>query len=290
MLLVAVLFIVASLAALFFALGIFGQQETNAARRLRLMTNGIEEVQAGASLRQEERESFARRLTPTSFVERAERNYMLAGRPDNWSVAKILSMKVLLAGAGLGLGLLVLSGNKSGVGVLMLIAATGLGYFAPDVIINGMARRRQEEIQSTLPDLLDQITISIESGSSFENALSRSGQTGEGPLADEIVRTVQDMALGISRRDAYDQLVARTDVEDLRKFVRAITQGEDFGVPVSDIVREQAQEMRVSRRLRAEAKANQVPVKMLFPLIGTILPVLFMVVLGPAIISAMQQF
>src|SRR5690606_2064642 len=141
-----------------------------------------------------------------------------------------------------------------------------------------------------LPDLLDQMVISIESGSSFENALTRSGQKGEGPLAEEIVRTVQDMALGVSRRDAYDALVERTDVDDLRKFVRSVVPGEEFGVPVSDIVRDQAAEMRVTRRLRAEGKANQVPVKMLFPLMGTILPVLFLIVISPAVLAAMEGF
>ena len=104
------------------------------------------------------------------------------------------------------------------------------------------------------------------------------------------MRTVQDISLGLPRRDAYDALVKRTDVPELKKFVRAIVQGEEFGVPVSDIVREQAREMRVSRRLRAEAKANQIPVKMLLPLMSTILPVLFMVVLGPAVIGAIAAF
>ena len=175
------------------------------------------------------------------------------------------------------------------MGGILLFVAPLAGYFGPDILINGQAKRRQEDIQYALPDMLDQITISIESGTSFENALTRSGQTGDGPLADEIVRTVQDIGLGVPRRDAYEALIARNDVDELRKFVRAIIQGEEFGVPVSEIVRDQAKEMRVSRRLRAEGKANQVPVKMLIPLMFTILPVLFMIVIGPAIITAVSQ-
>lgn len=282
------LFIIAALAALFVALDIFGRRENEAQARLRELTAPIEQVEAGAKLNRDGKVGLGHRLSPQSLIDRTERDYMLAGRPENTSVAKILSMKILLAAVGLAVGLMVQSSYDGLIGLALLIGPPVGGYVLPSVTLSGKARARQEAIQYALPDLLDQITISIESGASFENALARSGQTGSGPLAEEIVRTVQDVALGVPRREAYEQLVARTDVEELRKFVRAITQGEEFGVPMSDIVRDQAAEMRTLRRLRAEAKANQVPVKMLFPLIATILPVLFMVVIGPAIINAME--
>lgn len=291
MLLIGIVAIFASLGLLFKALGIFGKQESAAAARLRELTES-EVVVAGSAkdLHQESKGGLGYRLTPRGIVDKAERNYMLAGRPDGSSVAKILMQKVIFGAIGLGLGIMVYSSKGGLLGVMMLIGAPLLGYFAPDIMLNGKAVRRQEEIQYALPDLLDQITISIESGTSFENALARSGQTGTGPLAEEIVRTVQDIGLGLPRREAYEALVARTDVEELRKFVRSVLQGEEFGVPVSDIVREQASEMRVGRRLRAEGVANQIPVKMLLPLMGTILPVLFIIVIGPAIISAIGQF
>lgn len=292
MLLIGIIAIFGALALLFKAMGVFGSHESAAAERLRRLTDS-EIVVAGSAKQLHEADAkngIGYRLTPKSFVDRAERNYMLAGRPDGWSVAKILSMKVILGASGLGLGLMIFSSKGGMLGVMMLVLAPLLGYFGPDILIHGRAVRRQEEIQYELPDMLDQITISIESGTSFENALSRSGQTGNGPLADEIVRTVQDIGLGLPRRDAYEALIERTDVDDLRKFVRSILQGEEFGVPVSEIVREQANEMRVSRRLRAEGVANQIPVKMLLPLMGTILPVLFIIVIGPAIISAISQF
>lgn len=290
MFVIAALCVMGALVALFFALGILGDKESEAATRLREITSPIEHVKDATTLREKEKESFARRFTPKSFIDRAERNYMLAGRPEGWNVAKILSMKVILAAVGLALGLMYKSSDDGILGLVILLGAPLVGYFAPDILISGKAKRRQEEIQEGLPDLLDQMVISIESGSSFENALTRSGQKGEGPLAEEIVRTVQDLALGVSRRDAYDALVERTDVDDLRKFVRSVVQGEEFGVPVSDIVRDQAAEMRVTRRMRAEGKANQVPVKMLFPLMGTILPVLFLIVISPAVLAAMEGF
>lgn len=290
MFLIATVLMIGALVALFFALGIFGDKETEAATRLREITSPIEQVKDATSLREDEKESFARRFTPKAFIERAERNFMLAGRPADWSVAKILSMKVILGAIGLALGVMYRADDAGLLGLVIMLGAPLVGYFVPDILISGKAKRRQEEIAEALPDLLDQLVISIESGSSFENALTRSGHKGEGPLAEEIVRTVQDMALGVSRRDAYGALLERTDVDDLRKFVRSVLQGEEFGVPVSDIVREQAGEMRVSRRLRAEAKANQVPVKMLFPLMGTILPVLFLIVISPAVLAAIEGF
>lgn len=282
------IFIILGLVALFYALDIFGERETEAQARLREMTTPVEQVEAGTSLNKATSQGFGYRFSPQSLIDRTERDYMLAGRPDNTSVAKILGTKLILAIAGLALGFMLKGSNEGFLGWVFLLGLPAAGYFVPSVLLSGKARARQEQIQYALPDLLDQITISIESGASFENALTRSGQTGTGPLADELVRTIQDTALGVPRREAYELLVARTDVDELRKFVRAITQGEEFGVPMSDIVRDQAGEMRVTRRLRAEAKANQVPVKMLFPLIATILPVLFMVVIGPAVINAME--
>jgi tight adherence protein C len=291
MLILGFVAVFASLACLFKALGIFGKQESAAAARLRELTES-EVVVAGASrnLNQAGRGGLGYRMTPRGIVEKAERNYMLAGRPDDSSVAKILLQKLIFAAGGVGVGIMVYSGQGGLIGLVGLVGAPLLGYFAPDIILNGKAVRRQEDIQYALPDLLDQITISIESGTNFENALSRSAQAGAGPLSDEIVRTVQDISLGLPRREAYESLVERTNVYELRKFVRSILQGEEFGVPVSDIVRDQANEMRISRRLRAEGVANQIPVKMLMPLMGTILPVLFMIVIGPAVLGAMAAF
>lgn len=289
-LILGVLFVIASLVCLYIALGVFGEKESVAAARLREATGGDIVIGGSAKLKEDTNESFAKRFTPAGMIERAERNYMLAGRPDGWSVSKILSSKVIFGVLGLVLGIMIFSSRGGALGTLLLFIGPLAGYFGPDIMINGRAKRRQEDIQYALPDLLDQITISIESGTSFENALARSGQSGEGPLADEVVRTVQDIGLGLPRREAYEALVARTDVEELRSFVRAIVQGEEFGVPVSEIVRDQARQMRIGRKLRAEGKANQVPVKMLIPLMFTILPVLFMIVIGPAIITATQQF
>lgn len=270
------------------ALGLFSTQQSAAGSRLSDLKS--ESTQRSIDLTPELEYGFFYRFTPRSLIERTERNTVLAGRPDGWDMARFLTRKVVLGAAGLGIGLVLVLSNPSTMAYIILLVLPVLGYLYPDIRLNGQAVRRQEEIQYELPELLDQIIISIESGLSFESALRRISYRTTGPLAEEGVRTVQDIALGVPRREAYMALVSRTDVDELRKFVRAILQGEEFGVPMAEVVRDQAAEMRVSRQLRAEGKANEVPVKMLFPLVFCILPVLFIVIIGPSVIGIMEVF
>jgi tight adherence protein C len=132
--------------------------------------------------------------------------------------------------------------------------------------------------------------IAVEAGLGFEAAMSRAGANGKGPLAEELVRTLQDMRVGLSRRDAYLALSERTNVPDLRAFVRAVVQADAYGISISAVLRTQAKEMRLKRRQRAEEKALQIPVKVLFPLMLCILPTLFIAVLGPTVINVMTSF
>ncbi len=168
------------------------------------------------------------------------------------------------------------------VAALVLVV---LVYVAPDVIVASRARERQDRIQHELPDALDQVTIAVEAGLGLETAIARVGQYGSGPLAEELTRTIQDMRVGFSRKEAWLALAARTDVVDLRRFARAIMQADQYGVSVGNVVRTQAKELRGKRRQRAEEKAMKVPVKILFPLMFSILPVLFIVVLGPGVLN-----
>ena len=126
------------------------------------------------------------------------------------------------------------------------------------------------------------MTIAVEAGLGFESAMARAGSNGKGPLAEELVRTLQDIAVGQPRREAYLALAERTGVADLRRFIRAVVQADAYGISIADVLRTQAQEMRLKRRQRAEEKAMQIPVKVIFPLMLCILPTLFIVLLGPA--------
>src|SRR4051794_34300013 len=134
------------------------------------------------------------------------------------------------------------------------------------------------------------MTIAVEAGLGFESAMARAGANGTGPLAEELVRTLQDIAVGQPRREAYLALAERTGVNDLARFIRAVVQADAYGVSIADVLRTQAQEMRLKRRQRAEEKAMQIPVKVIFPLILCILPTLFIVLLGPAVMDIVAAF
>jgi tight adherence protein C len=174
--------------------------------------------------------------------------------------------------------------------LLIAVVATIVGYFLPELLMHSRGQERSAKIALELPDTLDQMTIAVEAGLGFDSAMAKAGRNGKGPLAEELVRTLQDMQVGQSRRQAYDSLGRRTDVPDLRKFVRAIVQADKYGVAIADVLRTQAAEMRIKRRQRAEEKAMEIPVKVIFPLMLCILPVLFIVLLGPAVLDIIRVF
>ena len=231
----------------------------------------------------------SRRLTPSGWIKSLERRIVLAGRPPAWPLERVLAAKLLLGVAGVITGFLVFTANPSlrwGLGGAGIAA---LAYFAPDLLLYSRGAERQKLIQVRLPDTLDQMTICVEAGLGFEAAMARSGRTGEGPLAQELVRTLQEMQVGVKREDALRNLANRTKVPDLRHFVLAVIQAETFGVAIADILRTQSAEQRVKRRQRAEEAAMKIPVKVIFPLIFCILPALFIVIMGPAVIKVMDS-
>jgi tight adherence protein C len=158
----------------------------------------------------------------------------------------------------------------------------------PDFLASQRADARRRRIQQELPDTMDQLTIAVEAGLGFEAALLRVAHQGTGPLAEELRRTMQDIQLGMARSEALEALGSRTSVTDLQRFVAAIRQAERYGLPVANVLRTQAAELRDKRRQRAEEHAMKIPVKVLFPLIFCILPTLFVVILGPGAIRFMQ--
>jgi tight adherence protein C len=158
----------------------------------------------------------------------------------------------------------------------------------PDAVLWGRGEERQKTIGRELPDALDQMTIAVTAGLGFEAALSRVAANGKGPLADEFSRTLSDVAAGRPRREAYDALVRRTKVVELRRFVSAMNQADAYGIAIADVLRVQADEMRVKRRQRAKEQAMKVPVKVTFPLMACFLPALLLVVVGPAVMGLGQ--
>jgi tight adherence protein C len=229
-------------------------------------------------------------LTPKGTVVRLQRLIAVAGHPADWPLARLVATKLVLAAVAIGAGALYISGDP-GVGrLLAVVVVAGVAYFVPEILLHSRGQERRAAIQLELADTLDQMTIAVEAGLGFESAMDRAGKNGKGPLAQELVRTLQDIAVGQPRRDAYLALAERADVPDLGRFVRAVIQADAYGVSIADVLRTQAAEMRLKRRQRAEEKAMQIPVKVIFPLILFILPTLFIVLLGPAVVDIVGMF
>jgi len=232
--------------------------------------------------------SIGSRFSPRDESARIRHKLELAGSPVRWDVERVLAFKVLglIAGVVVGIAGPWLLGAGIAVTMGIAIVLTPLGYFVPDIALYQLAYTRNERIGRDLPDSMDLLTISVEAGLPFDSALSQVARNTRGPLADELFRVLQEMQIGLGRIEALRGLAERTSVAELRGFVTAMVQADQFGIPIASVLRVQSKEMRVKRSQRAEEQAQKVPVKILFPLIFCILPSLFIVVIGPAAISA----
>ncbi|HVC32289.1 MAG TPA: type II secretion system F family protein [Chloroflexota bacterium] len=224
--------------------------------------------------------------TPQSTLDGIRHNLLLAGSPGNLDVRDFLGIKGLFGVFCAGLAAFVFSGT---IPTLALIGAGAggafLGYMLPNLWLRGRIRTRQKEVQRTLPDALDLLTICVEAGLGFEGALVRVTQKWHNAMADEFGHALAEMRMGVSRRDALTAIVTRTDVPDVATFIAAIVQADQLGVSIGRVLHTQAAQMRTQRRLRAEELAHQAPVKMVFPMIFLIFPALYVIILGPAVPS-----
>lgn len=236
--------------------------------------------------------TLGRWLTPAAQAARTRRRLDLAGNPAGWDVDRVASLKVLLTVVATALTLIVCLavdvGPWRGSAAVLVIGV--LAWAAPSLVLYQLAYERSQQVLRSLPDALDLLTISVESGLGFDAAVAQVARNSDGPLAEELVRVLQEMQIGTGRIDALRALAQRTDVGDLRSFVSAMVQADAYGVPIAAVLRVQADEMRTKRSQRAEEAAQRVPVKILFPLIFGILPALLVVVVGPGLLQAFRAF
>jgi tight adherence protein C len=157
------------------------------------------------------------------------------------------------------------------------------GWVLPLTLLRRRAQRRGERIDGELPELIDSLVVTVEAGIGLGGALRLSAQELQGPLGEEINLMLQEQSMGLSSNAAMQSMLKRADTPSMRSFVRAVTQSESLGVSLGEIMRGLAVEMRSRRRARAEARAQQAPVKMLFPLVFCIFPAILITLLYPAI-------
>jgi tight adherence protein C len=227
------------------------------------------------------------KLSPPTLRGTLQRRLDLAGNPPRWTADRILAAK--------GLGLLVLGVlgavyELHHLALAVVCAALGgaVGFFLPDLLLYNAGVKRQAKMQLALPDTLDMLTVCVEAGLGFDSALAQVARNTSGPLAAEFARVLQEMQIGNTRTQALRGMAERTTVRELRSFVSALVQAAELGITVAGVMREQAREMRLRRRQRAEAMAQKVAVKILFPLIMCLFPALFVIVIGPGAINIMH--
>ena len=236
--------------------------------------------------------NIGRKLTPADHGERIRNRLEVAGNPPGWTVDRVTALKFIGFASALVLSLII--ATLFGFGFAPMLAfcviAAVVGYMAPNMYLYQVGYNRTQLMQKAMPDALDLLTISVESGLGFDSALSHVARNTEGPLAEEFARVLQEMQIGLGRGAALRALGERTHVPELKGFVSAMVQADALGIPIAQVLRVQAREIRTKRRQRAEEQAQKVAVKILVPLIFCILPCLFIAVLGPAAIGIFQAF
>lgn len=236
--------------------------------------------------------NLGKKLTPADHADRIRQKLEVAGNPRGLTVDRVTSLKFVGFAGALVLGLLVtmLFGFSlmTTLGVCILLAV--VGYLAPNLYLYQLAYDRTAKMQRALPDALDLLTISVESGLGFDAALSQVARNTEGPLSEEFARVLQEMQIGMGRGAALRAFGDRTHVADVKGFASAMVQADALGIPIAQVLRVQSREIRTKRRQRAEEQAQKVAIKILIPLIFCILPCLFIAVLGPAGISMFEAF
>lgn len=178
----------------------------------------------------------------------------------------------------------------SALEILILIVLTALSVIVPNLYLGFRIKKRQAEISGQLPDVLDLICVSMEAGLGFDAALVRIGERLKGLLVSELNTVHSEIKLGKPRREALRSMSERNSVEELSTFIGSIIQAEQLGIPINNVLKTQAKEIREKRRKESQAKAMKAPVKMMLPLVMFIFPVLFIILLGPTIIDLIDQF
>lgn len=232
------------------------------------------------------------RHTPLDLYGRTSRLIVLAGNPPGLKAERVVAFKVVFAIVGLVCGIAIGSvlPLPGSVKLAAIVLFAFMGYTIPSAAVSAKASKRQKEIRKALSDTMDLLTISVEAGLGFDAALAQVVKNVEGPLSQEIARTLQEMQIGVHRMEALRNLSDRTDVEELDGFVLSMIQADKYGVGVANVLRGQSKELRQKRRQRAEETAQKVPLKLLFPMIFMVLPALFIVILGPGAIKVAETF
>lgn len=249
---------------------------------------------------QEAKESFSTRVvspfvkrlslmlgqkSPAATMEKTRLKLAQAGNPSSMGPVEFLGLRyvVALGLAGGAMALFIISGVGLTFGLLIGAVLGVFGFIMPNIWLDRKIKARRKEIMKSLPDAIDLLTISVESGLGFDPAMQRVAEKWDNFLTREFARVLSEMRIGKTKREALREMALRCDEDGLTTFVSSVIQADTLGVPITQVLRIQSEAMRVRRRQKAEELAAKAPLKMLFPMVFLIFPALYVVILGPAV-------
>jgi tight adherence protein C len=231
-------------------------------------------------------------FTPERQIDSIRHQIELAGKSQSMEPVMFFGQRIAMTLAlGIGAFVLFFFAAQWGVvkGVLGTIGGALLGYYLPILQLRSQISRRQDSIVKSLPDALDLLTICVEAGLGFEQAMGKVYEKWDDDLAIAFGRVLQEIQLGKRRGEALREMSRRIDVADVTSFVAALIQAEQLGVSIAKILRIQSDQMRVKRRQRAQEKAQQAPVKMMLPMVLLIFPSIWIALMGPSVIMLLES-
>jgi tight adherence protein C len=231
------------------------------------------------------------KLNPRMTVETVEGKLLSAGLARKVTPTAFLATKAGLALGGLFFG--VVMGSAVGgplAAIPFAFLCTFIGFALPGMVLTMKIRSRREALRIQLPDALDLLAVSVEAGLGFDGAIAKLTEHLDGPLVEEFTLTLNEMRIGESRHDALKKLSERAAAPEVGHFTRAIIQADHLGISLGRILKVQAADTRERRQAAAEEKAMKAPIKMLFPTVLFIFPAMFLVILGPAMLTINEIF
>jgi tight adherence protein C len=234
----------------------------------------------GGPLAHGARRSLAR-LLPTSMVSSLERRLLVAGEP--MSLHALIAIELVCIALAAVLVFSTLSSGATGIRLIATLVFAVLLMLLPLYWLRIKTAARKRALLKAFPDAVDLIVTTVEAGLGIDAALSEVGHETRGPLGEELRLAVRETTLGRSRRDSLQRLVERTQVPEIKSFVQSLIQAEQTGIPIGQVLRTQAGQVRLHKRQRAEADAQRAPVKMVVVLAVLVLPSMLLLIMGPAI-------
>lgn len=231
------------------------------------------------------------RLTPVHALEELERKLTIAGHPLGFGAREFYGFRLAILILGGIVALIIFQQDFGGQRkYLIIFGVLVISITVPIVWLRSRMRARQKEIDRSLPDALDMLSVCTTAGLGFDQSMQRVSEYWQTQMGVELARVVTEMEMGLSRKDALRNLAYRTDVPSLSSFVSLIIQAEQLGMSISHTLHAMADQMRIERRFKAEEQARKLPTKILFPLVFFIFPAMLAVIMGPSVPALIDLF